>query len=1010
MARNRGWGRSSILFVNQFLAAVRSHPDGYTGRCPAEFGSASGIPAHGLATLQGSGVFRLALSHDGGAPVTVYNAAETAPYALTLSGGTFRGFVIASMAGDSVGPSFEGARRGLLAPADDATSQSMGDCEGLTHINNAARTSQNFSWTPSPPGGAVTFWAVVVTSYHGFNYQVKLTLQDSTFVGSATASPGIPTPSRSGSPSASASASTGGNAPMEVVVRTKVLRANHPIVTLSWGLAPSDSSVASFTMTSEGSTFLAFALGPGMMINDGSSTGTGSSPCVIGTLSGSGSGRTRALSVVTDSGTVRPIDASSSTEASDVVRALQTDGGTPATGSVGLFLLKGKSEDSIIRVSPELTSAGLIDGSASVAYNGSHTVMTWSRPLAAAGDVSERLIIPGAETAFIWATGQASDDTSGTLAFHGPSCGSDSFVMPLATSSDGGQQQSGSSGSSGSSSPPPPVHGWRSEEFNSPLGGAITFSWRMPSAIVAAAVSPTAGAGVTNTSGNGGSSRTDVMILAKIVYTGPRDTGFAVGINDRTPDMFGASAVVVSGATGSQTLQQRYLTGHSLGFLRGAPATASNVSIVPSADGGSVTVSFIWSGVSASGTYMVSGTSQPASHMLAKLRSKSIYTRRSLPLKHFHVYPSKIVTKFHSVIDRSQIWATGSPGQASLTQHSNDNRGAEAVVFATGQTSAVSDATYRLRIAHAVLMSSGWLALILGIMAARYTRDLQPKTTWFRLHRWMQSIGLLLVVCGFGLAVAMTSGPHFQSRHAQLGLVIAAIALLQPVNAFFRPHPHPLNLRRRLWSVGHKAAGYATAACAVACIGLGIPLITRGMTSVMTILGYAILAVCCAVLAMVVLVLEIFLCDRRWQSRKEALSASAATAAAAAGAAQPNAVKQSLTEDLSVADGDISSSSSNGSTARPLVQIEGNESASNSTTTDSNGHHRSPQQGGAGSTAAATAAAPSQSLLEGASAPTRSPGLTTSRAPAAAAASQAQVPSSGPGHKEAEHPRGLSGS
>ncbi len=68
---------------------------------------------------------------------------------------------------------------------------------------------------------------------------------------------------------------------------------------------------------------------------------------------------------------------------------------------------------------------------------------------------------------------------------------------------------------------------------------------------------------------------------------------------------------------------------------------------------------------------------------------------------------------------------------------------------------------------------------------------------WFQLHRAIQTTGLIFAIVGFIMALSFVSkGNHFTATHHKLGLTVMIIGLLQPLNAFIRPHPTPRTVMR----------------------------------------------------------------------------------------------------------------------------------------------------------------------------------------------------------------------
>lgn len=134
-------------------------------------------------------------------------------------------------------------------------------------------------------------------------------------------------------------------------------------------------------------------------------------------------------------------------------------------------------------------------------------------------------------------------------------------------------------------------------------------------------------------------------------------------------------------------------------------------------------------------------------------------------------------------------------------------------------------------IAHGALMLLGWgLILPAGVLSARFLKYKGP--IWFHAHRALQIGGLLVASAGWIIAlvkfdVFTADGLDPTVIHGSLGIVTMCLGLLQPVNAFFRPHVTngPKLFARLVWEILHKASGYTALLLAMVTICLGIPLI-----------------------------------------------------------------------------------------------------------------------------------------------------------------------------------------
>ncbi|CAB9529613.1 b561 and DOMON domain-containing protein [Seminavis robusta] len=130
--------------------------------------------------------------------------------------------------------------------------------------------------------------------------------------------------------------------------------------------------------------------------------------------------------------------------------------------------------------------------------------------------------------------------------------------------------------------------------------------------------------------------------------------------------------------------------------------------------------------------------------------------------------------------------------------------------------------------AHGSLMLISWGFLIpLGVISARLLKQFPHHSTlWFHVHRVVQPLGILTGLAGWITALAgpfniLGSGVYdAQFAHATLGTIVMGLGLLQPINAFLRPHkqsnddivdnlPDDSSLKkRRHWELLHKTIGY----------------------------------------------------------------------------------------------------------------------------------------------------------------------------------------------------------
>jgi hypothetical protein len=116
-----------------------------------------------------------------------------------------------------------------------------------------------------------------------------------------------------------------------------------------------------------------------------------------------------------------------------------------------------------------------------------------------------------------------------------------------------------------------------------------------------------------------------------------------------------------------------------------------------------------------------------------------------------------------------------------------------------------------------IFMILGWGFLLpMGVIIAHFGKNVKPPGWWFRQHRMIQTMGLLCGIIGLIIAVVMVqdaTGNHFSRAHHTVGIIVMTIGILQPFNAFFRPHPptegEAKTFNRLVWEVVHKGCGYS---------------------------------------------------------------------------------------------------------------------------------------------------------------------------------------------------------
>ncbi|XP_059610036.1 putative ferric-chelate reductase 1 homolog isoform X2 [Phlebotomus argentipes] len=140
---------------------------------------------------------------------------------------------------------------------------------------------------------------------------------------------------------------------------------------------------------------------------------------------------------------------------------------------------------------------------------------------------------------------------------------------------------------------------------------------------------------------------------------------------------------------------------------------------------------------------------------------------------------------------------------------------------------AASVLLYRL---HGAFMLVAWIGTAsAGILIARYFKQtwvgsqMCGKDQWFAWHRVLMVSTWTLTMAGFIIIFVQVQGwSQAQNPHAILGLVTTIICFLQPIGAFFRPHPGSSN--RPYFNWGHWFGGNAAHILAIVAIFFAVKL------------------------------------------------------------------------------------------------------------------------------------------------------------------------------------------
>ncbi|XP_053396447.1 putative ferric-chelate reductase 1 [Mercenaria mercenaria] len=166
---------------------------------------------------------------------------------------------------------------------------------------------------------------------------------------------------------------------------------------------------------------------------------------------------------------------------------------------------------------------------------------------------------------------------------------------------------------------------------------------------------------------------------------------------------------------------------------------------------------------------------------------------------------------------------------------------------------------------HGIMMVLAWLLLVIvGMVTARYNKDMLPEEklfgtkVWFQVHRTAMVVACVFVVIGFipifveirGYSqIVSEESKESVKAHPVLGIVVTVLCFLNPIMALFRPGgDHKF---RWIFNWAHLGVGAAAQILAIVTIFLGYVL-ERSMLSNkaiwMTITHLIVLAIICAAL------------------------------------------------------------------------------------------------------------------------------------------------------------------
>lgn len=147
------------------------------------------------------------------------------------------------------------------------------------------------------------------------------------------------------------------------------------------------------------------------------------------------------------------------------------------------------------------------------------------------------------------------------------------------------------------------------------------------------------------------------------------------------------------------------------------------------------------------------------------------------------------------------LLATGSSADSTHVSYHDIGRHVSGTPLALADVASVKGSSKLLLRLHGAFMLTAWIGTAsLGILLARYFRQtwvgsqLCGKDQWFAWHRFFMVLTWALTVAGFVIIFVEIGGwSQVDNPHAIIGLVTTILCFLQPIGAFFRPHPGSKN-------------------------------------------------------------------------------------------------------------------------------------------------------------------------------------------------------------------------
>lgn len=176
------------------------------------------------------------------------------------------------------------------------------------------------------------------------------------------------------------------------------------------------------------------------------------------------------------------------------------------------------------------------------------------------------------------------------------------------------------------------------------------------------------------------------------------------------------------------------------------------------------------------------------------------------------------------------LLATGSEADSTHVSYHDIGRHVSGVPLALAEVGPVQGTSKLLLRLHGAFMLTAWIGTAsLGILLARYFRQtwvgnqLCGKDQWFAWHRFLMVLTWVLTMAGFVIIFVEIGGwSQVDNPHAILGTVTTVLCFLQPIGAYFRPHPG--TKRRSLFNWLHWLGGNLAHIIAIVAIFFAVKL------------------------------------------------------------------------------------------------------------------------------------------------------------------------------------------